>query len=56
MPALYDGLVGDVGGTNARFALVDTDGHLRNTKTYRCADYPSLDAIITEYLDETAGK
>lgn len=56
MPLLYEGLVGDVGGTNARFALVDTEGHLRNTKIYACADYGSLDEIITEYLDETAGK
>lgn len=56
MGALYDGLVGDVGGTNARFALVSGEGQLRNTKTYACADYPSLDAIITEYLDETAGR
>ncbi len=56
MGLLYEGLVGDVGGTNARFALVDTEGHLRNTKVYACADYGSLDEIITEYLDETAGK
>ena len=56
MGAIYSGLVGDVGGTNARFALVDGEGHLRNTKTYICADYGALDEIIEVYLAETAGK
>jgi glucokinase len=56
MGAIYSGLVGDVGGTNARFALVDGEGHLRNTKTYICANYGGLDEIISEYLEETAGK
>lgn len=56
MGANYAGLVGDVGGTNARFALVDGEGHLRNTKTYICANYGGLDQIIADYLEETAGK
>ncbi|MDP2213992.1 glucokinase [Phenylobacterium sp.] len=56
MAQIYSGLVGDVGGTNARFALVDGDGHLRHTKTYICAEYGALDEIITVYLNETAGK
>lgn len=56
MGVIYAGLVGDVGGTNARFALVDGEGHLRNTKTYICADYGALDEIIEAYLAETAGK
>ncbi len=56
MGAIYSGLVGDVGGTNARFALVDGEGHLRHTKVYTCANYGGLDEIIAEYLEETAGK
>jgi glucokinase len=56
MGVIYAGLVGDVGGTNARFALVDGEGHLRNTKTYICADYGALDEIIEVYLAETTGK
>lgn len=56
MVMIYAGLVGDVGGTNARFALVDGEGHLRHTKTYVCADFAALDEIIQTYLTETAGK
>ncbi|HEY9218996.1 MAG TPA: glucokinase, partial [Phenylobacterium sp.] len=50
------GLVGDVGGTNARFALVDTEGHIRFPKSYPCQAYSSLAEIIEEYLETTAGK
>jgi glucokinase len=50
------GLVGDVGGTNARFALVDGEGHIRFPKSYACEDYSSLAEIIEEYLGTTAGK
>jgi glucokinase len=50
------GLVGDVGGTNARFALVDEEGHIRFPKSYACQDYSSLAEIIDEYLATTAGK
>lgn len=50
------GLVGDVGGTNARFALVDEEGHIRFPKSYACHDYSSLAEIIGEYLATTAGK
>ena len=31
MKTYYTGLVGDVGGTNARLALVDSEGHIRHT-------------------------
>jgi len=50
------GLVGDVGGTNARFALVDQEGHIRFPKTYLCANYTSLIDIIAEFLETTAGR
>lgn len=49
-------LVGDVGGTHARFALVEPDGHLRYPKSYACQDYASLGEIIEEYLTTTAGR
>jgi len=52
----WSGLVGDVGGTNARFALVDSQGHIRNPRSFACKDYPSLDAIVTEYIETTVGK
>ncbi|HEX7885011.1 MAG TPA: glucokinase [Phenylobacterium sp.] len=50
------GLVGDVGGTNARFALVDAQGHIRNPRSFTCRDYPNLDAIVAEYIETTVGR
>lgn len=44
-------LVADVGGTNARFALLD-DTTLRDEKVLPCADYPSLVDAIEHYLKE----
>ena len=45
-------LVGDVGGTNARFALLDSDNQLESTSTMRTDDFPSLAAAITTYLND----
>ena len=45
-------LVGDVGGTNARFALLDDAGTLHATRTLRTDDFSSLAAAISTYLDE----
>ena len=38
MKPQYEGLVGDVGGTHARFALVDAQGHIRNPRTFAARD------------------
>ena len=35
-------LIGDIGGTNARFALVDENGLPAGARTLRVADYPGL--------------
>lgn len=56
MKVQYTGLVGDVGGTNARFALVDAQGRIRNPKTYPAEEYPSLTEVMAEYLETTAGR
>ena len=56
MKPQYIGLVGDVGGTNARFALVDATGHVRNPRSFPARDYGSLAAVISEYLETTAGR
>ena len=56
MKGHWTGLVGDVGGTNARFALVDGQGHIRHPRSFPCKDYPSLDAIVAEYIETTVGK
>ena len=50
MKTLYNGLVGDVGGTHARFALVDSEGHIRHLHIYEGANYASLNDIITDFL------
>ncbi len=46
-------LVGDIGGTNARFALanVKNPGFSRE-KTYQCIDFASADLAISAYLKE----
>jgi glucokinase len=51
----YSGLVGDVGGTNARFALIDGEGRVRNLHIYPAANYASLNEIIADYLKRTMG-
>jgi glucokinase len=56
MKSSYVGLVGDVGGTNARLALVDNQGHVRNPKIFPAHQYASLTDVIEEYLTTTAGK
>ena len=44
-------LLGDVGGTNARFAWQDSDGApLRNIATIPTADHPTLAAALAHYL------
>ncbi|EMH4162590.1 glucokinase [Pluralibacter gergoviae] len=46
-------LTGDIGGTNARLALVDVaTGEISREKTYSGLDYPSLEAVVRVYLDE----
>ncbi|MBO9708499.1 MAG: glucokinase [Caulobacter sp.] len=47
------GLVGDIGGTNARFALVDFDGpdpQLIEPTSYKGEDYGTAEDAIEEYL------
>jgi glucokinase len=44
-------LVADIGGTNARFALVAAKSSpLRHEKTVRCADFSSLEQAVRHYL------
>ena len=56
MKTVYTGLVGDVGGTNARLAVVDSAGRIRNPKTYPAKEYGSLTEVIGEYLETTVGR
>jgi glucokinase len=47
----YPRLVGDVGGTNARFAWIAAPGaSITDVATLPCADHPSLEAAAQHYL------
>jgi len=52
----YPRLVGDIGGTHARFARVHspTSG-AREVARYRCADFPCLAQALQRYQDEHPG-
>lgn len=51
------GLVGDIGGTNARFALIDLENggppELLDEHKLLCAQYPSIDSAIEAYITGT---
>jgi glucokinase len=45
-------LVADIGGTNARLATAALDTlEVTGAQTFRCAEFPSLNAVATAYLD-----
>lgn len=56
MKPQYTGLVGDVGGTNARFAVIDSEGRVRNLHIYEARNFASLGDIIADYLERTMGR
>jgi glucokinase len=56
MKPQWSGLVGDVGGTHARLALVDPQGHVRHPRTFDNKNYGSLAEVIGEYMDSTVGR
>lgn len=43
-------LVADIGGTNARFALLAADGSLHEAQTLRCAEHADPVAAVEHYL------
>ncbi|MBH9576232.1 glucokinase [Inhella proteolytica] len=50
-------LLGDIGGTNARFAWLSRPGAaLSDVRSYRCAEHPTLEAAIRQYLHEQGGE
>jgi len=46
-------LVADIGGTHARFALNTGPDLFSRAQVLKCADYPSLEAAIRDYLGRT---
>jgi glucokinase len=51
-----DILVGDIGGTHSRFALVGDDGRPVRARAYQNDDVGSLENVIALYLRETGAK
>ena len=54
-PIQFPVLIGDVGGTNARFALIDLardPTHLCQATSLKCADYATPGDAIAAYLDQ----
>ena len=51
-PAPSARLVGDIGGTNARFAVLDPDGVPVRPTTLRVDDFPSLAAAVRAFVVE----
>jgi glucokinase len=49
------GLVGDIGATNARFALVSPGGDLSEIRVLLCDDYATIADAIAAYLAEASG-
>ena len=50
-------LIGDIGGTNARFALADPSAPgFSRQKTYACADFETADLAIRAYLEEVGSQ
>lgn len=49
------GLIADIGGTNARFALVDESG-IHDEQILKCADYPGLLEAAQAYLNQVKQK
>jgi len=45
-------LLGDIGATNARFALLRPDGGMTPPTSCSIADFPSLSAAAESYLAE----
>ena len=56
MSAAGLGLIGDVGATNARFALVRPDGITTAARTYVLNDYASLTDLIDAYLAQESAR
>ena len=47
-------LIADIGGTNARFALLDSQHQWHSERVLACADYPDLVSAVEHYLASAA--
>ena len=49
------GLVGDIGGTHARFGWLNRHGHIDHVRTLRVADHSGPASAVRAYLSEISG-
>lgn len=49
----FKGLIADIGGTNARFALCDADGTVEQPLVLSCKDYPTIADAVFAYYKQT---
>ncbi len=49
-------LVADIGGTNARFALLDPRGMPTQVRVLACADHPDIVSAVEAYLAQAGGE
>lgn len=54
-PLLEAAIVGDIGGTHARFARLDVHGQIHHALTLRCADYLGPEAALRDYIGRSPG-
>lgn len=52
MPEICSGLVADIGGSNARFALVDNAGSMVAPAVLECVQFGGLEEAVTAYLSD----
>jgi glucokinase len=43
-------IAGDIGGTNARFAICDNEAGFHSEKSFKCADFDTLSSALWHYL------
>lgn len=43
-------IIGDIGGTNARLAIIDTGGGIKDVMVYKCDQFPNFESALKEYL------
>ncbi|MFZ5719284.1 MAG: glucokinase [Pseudomonadota bacterium] len=48
------GLIADLGGTNARLALVDRSGRVHARRAYRAAEFTSVEDVLERYRKDAA--
>ncbi|XLM20844.1 glucokinase, partial [Chromobacterium piscinae] len=56
LPEAWPRLLGDVGGSNARFALETAPGVIEDILTLPTARYPTLEDALRDYLAQTGAR